>query len=92
MSANLKQFLPILLTAGAGATMLLGAWLVLWGRPLAEMNWGTIYGPLSGDANGSWLAILLWLLLTTIGVSAQSATNNRRMDVELALYEGRRAW
>lgn len=92
MNANLKQFLPIFLTAGAGATMLLGAWLVLWGRPLEEMNWGTIYGPLANDATGSWLAVLLWLLLATLGVAAQSAMNNRRMDVDLALYEGRHAW
>lgn len=90
MRAELQRFLPIFLTAGAGATMLLTAWLVLWGRPLDELSWDTVYGPLSNDANGSWLAILLWLLLTALGMAAQAATNNRRLEVDTALY-GRRA-
>lgn len=89
---NLKRYLPIFLTAGAGATLLLGSWLVLWGRPLGELNWDTIYGPLSVDANGSWAAILLWLLLTGTGMAAQSAINSGHMEVDLALYGGRRAW
>jgi hypothetical protein len=86
--ADFKRFLPIFLTAGAGATLLLSSWLVLRGRPLEELDWGTVYGPLSGDANGSWLAILLWLLLAGIGMAAQSATNNRHLEVDLARYEG----
>jgi hypothetical protein len=87
--ADFKRFLPIFLTAGAGATLLLSAWLVLRGRPLDELDWGTVYGPLSGGARGSWLAILLWLLLAGIGMAAQSATNNRHLEVDLTRYEDR---
>jgi hypothetical protein len=53
MRADLKRFLPIFLTAGAGATLLLSAWLALFGRPLEELNWGTVYGPLATGASGS---------------------------------------
>jgi hypothetical protein len=72
--------------------LLLSSWLVLRGRPLDELNWGTVYGPLSGGASGSWLAILLWLLLAGIGIAAQSATNNRHLEVDLARYEDRYIW
>lgn len=81
--SDLKRFLPIFLTAGAGATMLLSAWLVLWGRPVEELNWGTVYGPLSSGAGGSWLAVLLWVVLTAAGMGAQSATNQRSLAVDL---------
>jgi hypothetical protein len=81
--SDLKRFLPIFLTSGAGATLLLTAWLVLWGRPVEELNWGTVYGPLSSGASGSWLAILLWIVLTAVGLAAQSATNNRSLEVDL---------
>lgn len=91
-SANFTRFLPIVLTAGAGATLLLSAWLILWGRPVEELSWGTIYGPLSSGASGSWLAILLWLVLVAIGIAAQSVTNNRSLEVDLGRYEGQRAW
>lgn len=84
--SNLKRALPIFLTSGAGATMLLSAWLVLFGRPLEELNWGTVYGPLAG-AGGSWLAILLWVALTAIGMGVQAATNNRSLEVDLERYE-----
>ncbi|MFV9506708.1 MAG: hypothetical protein AB4911_19325 [Oscillochloridaceae bacterium umkhey_bin13] len=81
--SDLKVFLPIFLTAGAGATLLLSAWLVLWGRPVEELNWGTVYGPLSSGASGSWLAILLWMVLTFVGIGAQSATNQRSLAYEV---------
>lgn len=84
---ELKRFLPIFLTAGAGATLLLSAWLVLWGRPVEELNWGTVYGPLSSGASGSWLAILLWIVLTGLGMGVQSASNNRSLEVDPARYE-----
>lgn len=88
--AELRRYLPIFLTAVAGATLILSAWLMLWGRPLEELNWGSIYGPLSGDANGSWLAIMLWLLLMFIGLATQSGTNHRHLEVDLARYDERR--
>lgn len=81
--SDLKRFLPIFLTAGAGATMLLSAWLVLWGRPVEQLNWGTIYGPLASGASGSWLAVLLWVVLTAVGMGAQSATNKGSLAVDL---------
>jgi len=87
--SDLKRFLPIFLTSGAGATLLLTAWLVLWGRPVEELNWGTVYGPLSSGASGSWLAILLWVVLAAIGLAAQSATNNRSLEVDLERQEQR---
>lgn len=84
LRSDLHRFLPIFLTAGAGATLLLSAWLLFFGRPLEELNWGTVYGPLATGASGSWLAILLWLVLTTVGVGVQSARNNRSVAVNLA--------
>jgi hypothetical protein len=87
MRADLHRFLPIFLTAGAGATLLLSAWLVVFGRPLEELNWGTFYGPLATGASGSWLAILGWLLLAGVGIGAQTASNNRSLEVDPAQYQ-----
>jgi hypothetical protein len=87
---ELKKFLPIFLTAGAGATMLLSAVLLLFGRPLEELNWGTVYGPLASGATGSFLSIVLWLVLTGIGIGLQSATNNRSLEVDMARYDVQR--
>lgn len=89
--AELRKFLPIFLTAGAGATMILSAVLLLFGRPVEELNWGTIYGPLASGASGSFLSILLWSILTGVGMGVQSATNNRSLEVDMALYESQRA-
>jgi len=86
MRAELRKFLPIFLTAGAGATMLLSAVLLLFGRPLEELNWGTFYGPLASGASGSFLAIVLWIVLTSVGMTIQSATNNRSLEVDMAQY------
>lgn len=84
--AELKKFLPILLTAGAGATMLISAVLLLFGRPIEELNWGTFFGPLSSGASASFLAIVLWVVLTGVGIGIQSARNNRHLDVDMAMY------
>lgn len=88
--SDFKRFLPIFLTAGAGATLLLSAWLVLVGRPVEELSWGTVYGPLSNGASSSWLAIVLWVVLTAVGIGAQSASNNRSLEVDMARYEAQR--
>jgi hypothetical protein len=84
--AELKKYLPIFLTACAGATMLLTAVLLLFGRPVEELNWGTFYGPLASGASGSFLAIVLWIVLTSVGMTIQSATNNRSLEVDMAQY------
>lgn len=90
MRTELKKFLPIFLTAAAGATMILSAFLLLFGRPLEELNWGTFYGPLASGASGSFLSILLWLVLTGIGIGIQSASNNRSLEVDMARYDVQR--
>lgn len=82
-----RKYLPILLTAGAGATMILSAVLLLVGRPMEELNWGTIYGPLSSGANGSLLSIALWVVLTVIGMGIQAARNANRLEVDMAQYQ-----
>ncbi len=84
--AELKKYLPIFLTASAGATMLLAAILLLFGRPVEELGWGRVYGPLS-NGDSSILAILVWLALATAGVAIQSAMNNRSLVVNIAQYE-----
>lgn len=83
--AELRKFLPIFLTAGAGATMLLSAVLLLFGQPVDQMNWGTVYGPLSSSASGSFLAVVAWLVLTGVGIGIQSATN-KSLEVNMARY------
>ncbi len=87
MRSDLRRFLPIFLTASAGATMILSAILVLFNRPLEELNWGTFYGPLSSGASGSLLSIVVWLVLAGAGMYIQSARNNRSLEVDLAQYE-----
>lgn len=83
--AELRKFLPIFLTAGAGATMLLSAVLLLFGKPIEQMDWGAIYGPLSSGASGSFLAIVAWIVLTGIGIGIQSATN-KSLEVAMERY------
>lgn len=90
MRTELRKFLPIFLTASAGATMLLSAVLLLFGRPLEELNWGTFYGPLASGASGSFLAIVLWIVLTSVGMAIQSASNNRSLEVDMARYDVQR--
>lgn len=90
MRTELQKFLPIFLTASAGATMLLSAVLLLFGRPLEELNWGTFYGPLASGASGSFLAIVLWIVLTSVGMAIQSASNNRSLEVDMARYDVQR--
>lgn len=86
--AELRKFLPIFLTACAGATMLLSAVLLLFNtNPLEELNWGTFYGPLSSGASGSFLSILIWLMLAGVGMGIQSARNNRSLEVDMAQYQ-----
>jgi hypothetical protein len=87
--AELRKFLPIFLTAGAGATLLLSAVLVLFGRPLEELNWGTVYGPLASGASGSFLAIVIWIVLAGVGMGIQSAMN-KSLEVDMAQYEAQR--
>lgn len=87
MRADLRRYLPIFLTACAGATMILTAILLLLGRPVEELGWGTIYGPLSSGASGSFLSILIWLVLAGVGMGIQSARNNRSLEVDLAQYQ-----
>jgi hypothetical protein len=89
MRAELRKFLPIFLTAGAGATLLLTAVLVLFGRPVEELNWGTVYGPLSSGASGSFLAIVIWIVLTGVGIGIQTAMN-KSLEVDMARYEAQR--
>jgi hypothetical protein len=84
---ELKKYLPIFLTACAGATMILSAVLLLFGRPVEELNWGTFYGPLSSGASGSLLSILIWLVLAGVGLGIQSARNNRSLEVDMAQYQ-----
>jgi hypothetical protein len=84
---DFKKYLPIVLTAGAGATMILSAVLLLFGRPLEQLNWGTVYGPLSSGASGSLLSIVLWVVLAVVGIGIQSATNQRTLAVDMAQYE-----
>lgn len=91
MRTELKKFLPILLTAAAGATMILSAVLLLFGRPLEELNWGTFYGPLASGATSSFWSILIWLVLTGVGIGIQSASNNRSLEVDVARYDVQRA-
>lgn len=88
--SELRKFVPIFLTAGAGATMLLTAVLVLFGKPLEQMDWGTFYGPLASGATSSFLAIVIWIVLTGIGIGIQSATN-KSLEVQMARYETQRA-
>jgi hypothetical protein len=87
MRSDLRKFLPIFLTACAGATMILSAVLLLVGRPVEELNWGTFYGPLSSGASGSLLSILIWLVLAGVGMGIQSARNNRSLEVDMAQYQ-----
>lgn len=86
MRNDFKKYLPIFLTAGAGATMILSAVLLFFGKPLEQLNWGTIYGPLANGGN-SFLAIVLWVVLTFVGMGIQSASNQRSLTVDMARYE-----
>ena len=85
--AELRKFLPILLTSFAGATMVLSAVLVLFGRPVDELNWTTIYGPF-GDG-GTILAIGIWLVVAAVGVAIQMQVNQRSLAVDMGQYERR---
>ncbi|BCX05221.1 MAG: hypothetical protein KatS3mg053_3159 [Candidatus Roseilinea sp.] len=84
--AEFKKYLPIVLTASAGATMVLSAVLLLFGRPVEELGWGRIYGPLS-SGDSSIPAILVWLVLAAAGVAIQSGMNNRNLAVDTAQFE-----
>lgn len=84
--AELKKYLPIFLTASAGATMVLAAILLLFGRPFEELDWGRIYGPLS-SGDSSILAIVVWLVLAGVGMGIQSARNNRSLEVDTRQFE-----
>ncbi|MCS6847602.1 MAG: DUF4203 domain-containing protein [Anaerolineae bacterium] len=84
--AELKKYLPIFLTASAGATMLLSAILVLFGRPVEELGWGSVYGPLSSGGS-SILAIVVWIVLAAAGIAIQSGMNNRSLAVDTAQFE-----
>lgn len=84
--AELKKYLPIFLTASAGATMVLSAILLLFGRPIEELGWGRIYGPLS-SGDSSILAIVIWLVLAIAGMTIQSGMNNRSLAVDTAQFE-----
>lgn len=84
--AELKKYLPIFLTACAGATMVLSAVLLLFGRPFEELNWGRIYGPLS-NGGSSILAIVVWLVLAGLGMAIQSGMNNRSLTVDTTRLE-----
>ncbi|MFC1463314.1 MAG: DUF4203 domain-containing protein [Candidatus Brachytrichaceae bacterium NZ_4S206] len=84
--AELKKYLPIFLTASAGATMVLSAILLLFGRPVEELGWGRVYGPLS-SGDSSILAIVVWLVLAIAGMAIQSSMNNRSLAVDTAQFE-----
>ena len=84
--AELKKYLPIFLTASAGATMVLSAILLLFGRPVEELGWGRIYGPLS-SGDSSFLAILVWMALAAAGIIIQSGMNDRKLTVDVAQFE-----
>lgn len=84
--AELKKYLPIFLTASAGATMVLSAILLLFGRPVEELGWGRVYGPLS-SGESSILAIVVWLVLAVAGMAIQSGMNNRSLAVDTAQFE-----
>lgn len=86
--ADWKKYLPIVLTASAGATMILSAVLLLFGQPLDQLNWNTIFGPLGGS--GSFLGILIWLVLAGVGMGIQSAMNSRSLTVDMAQYDVQR--
>jgi len=89
LRTDLRKYLPIFLTACAGATMLLTAVLLLFGKPVEELNWTTLFGPLSNGAGGSFIAIVVWLVLAGIGLGIQSARNHS-LEVDMAMYETRR--
>ena len=84
-----SKFLPIFLTACAGATMLLSAVLLLFGQPVDQLGWGTLYGPLASGASGSFLAIVIWLVLAGAGMGLQIA-RNKSFEVDMARYETQR--
>lgn len=86
--AELKKYLPILLTACAGATMILSAVLLLFGKPLEELNWSTIWGPLGGG--NSLIAVVIFAVLAVVGMGIQMQTNNRSLTVDTAQFEARR--
>lgn len=80
---NLQKYLPIVYTSAAGATALITAILLLFGRTeLQALNAQNAFGPFTGN---SWLAALFWLILTVIGIGIQSRLN-RSMWVEYDTY------
>lgn len=83
LRADFIGYLPILLTASAGATMLLAAILLIFGRPVEELGWGSIFSPFAS----SILAILIWLALAVTGIVIQVTMNNRSLIVDLQQYE-----
>ena len=82
LRANLRKFLPIVLTASAGATMLMAAGLLLFGQPVEQITWSNLWVP-----TGGLFAILIWAVLTGVGILIQAATNQRSLEVDLAQYQ-----
>ncbi len=86
---ELRKFLPIFLTASAGATLLLSAVLLLFGQPIDQMGWNTLYGPLATGASSSFLAVVIWLVIAGAGIGLQIA-RNKSFEVDMARYETQR--
>ena len=65
---NVPKALIVVLTAGAGASMILTGVLLAFGRiPLAALDWGVV----GAFVRASWLWFLIYVLLMGIGIVAQ---------------------
>lgn len=77
---NLRKYLPIVFTALAGATAIVGGALVLFGqRSLDQLQGSGWFGPIEGT---SWVAVLAWLVLAGTGIFAQVQSNNRQITYD----------
>jgi hypothetical protein len=83
---NLRKYLPIVFTAMAGATAIVGGALILFGqRSLDQLQGQGWFGPIEGT---SWLAVLAWLVLAAIGIYLQVVSNNRQITYDAAVAWG----
>jgi hypothetical protein len=71
---NLQKYVIILLTSLAGADLIILAGMLIFGLvSLAELRSGV--NLLTPVFDGSWLAVLIWLVLAAVGMTSQVRAN-----------------
>jgi hypothetical protein len=83
--AGFKKYVPVVLTACTGATMILTAVLLLFDHLLGELMWSLNWGSLGGGI--SILSVVIFAALAIFGIGNQMLSSNRSLTVDTASLE-----